>query len=115
MSKRRFSLKKTFHLAVEGKNRDRLLDAAKHDIRKYAKRERSKALPEGVDFWDFECKVGASVGSSTSVHFAEVMGAVDALVVGGADQFYIEINSKAGHRIARPTSTADSNAATPAL
>lgn len=95
-------MKKTYNLKAEGKNRDRLLDAAKHDIRKYAKRERAKPLSEGVDFWDFDCKAGASDSTAAVVHFAEVIGAVDALVAGGADQFYVEITSKPGHRTARP-------------
>ncbi|MDO8262181.1 MAG: DUF6172 family protein, partial [Gallionella sp.] len=51
-------MRKTYQLNIEGKNRDRLLEAAKHDIRKYVKRERARALPEGVDFWDFDCKFG---------------------------------------------------------
>lgn len=36
-------MRKTYLLNIEGKNRDRLLDASKHDIRKYVKRERSRA------------------------------------------------------------------------
>ena len=95
-------MKKVYSLKVEGKNRDRLLDAAKHDIRKYAKRERAKPLAHGVDFWDFDCKVGPSDTAALVVHFAEIIGAVDALVNGGADQFYLEITSKPGHRTARP-------------
>ncbi len=95
-------MKKTYALNIEGKNRDRLLDASKHDIRKYVKRERAKALPEGADFWDFDCKVGASDATAAPVHFAEVMAAVDALVKDGADQFYVAITGKPGHRAARP-------------
>ena len=95
-------MKKTYTLHIEGKNRDRLLDASKHDIRKYVKRERAKPLPEGVDFWDFECKVGATEADAAPMHFAEIMGAVDALVKDGADQFYVEITSKSGHRASRP-------------
>ena len=104
-------MKKTYTLHIEGKNRDRLLDASKHDIRKYVKRERAKSLPEGVDFWDFDCKVGASDAGAASVHFAEIMGSVDALVKDGADQFYVEITSKPGHRVARPIAAiSDENA-----
>ena len=99
-------MKKTFDLNVEGKNRDRLLDAAKHDIRKYVKRERAKPLPEGVDFLDFDCKVGASEEAAVPVHFAEIMGAVDALVKESANQFYVAITSKPGHRAARPVMAA---------
>ena len=96
-------MKKTYVLNIEGKNRDRLLDASKHDIRKYVKRERAKDLPEGADFWDFGCMTGASEQDAAPVHFAEIMGSVDALVKDSADQFYIEITSKPGHRVARPT------------
>jgi hypothetical protein len=95
-------LKKTFVLNVEGKNRDRLLDASKHDIRKYVKRERAKPLPEGADFLDFDCKLGAGPADAAVVHFAALITAVDALAKDGADQFYVEITSKSGHRTARP-------------
>ena len=104
-------MKKTYTLKIEGKNRDRLLDASKHDIRKYVKRERSKVLPEGADFWDFDCKVGMSDASSAAVHIAEIMAAVDALVIDGADQFYVEITSKPGHRAARPVAVENSDVA----
>jgi hypothetical protein len=50
-------VKKTFQLRPEGKHPDRVLDATKHEIRKYLKRERRRDLPEGVDFWDFRLQV----------------------------------------------------------
>ena len=100
-------MKKTYSLNVEGKNRDRLLDASKHDIRKYVKRERAKPLPASVDFLDFDCKAGATYSAAAVVHFAEMMGAIDALVAGGANQFYVEITGKHGHRTARPVSATD--------
>ncbi len=53
-------MRKTYPLSVEGKNPDRILDAVKHDIRKYFKRERSRPVPAEADFWDFDCKVGTS-------------------------------------------------------
>jgi hypothetical protein len=98
-------VRKTYLLNVEGKNRDRLLDAAKHDIRKYVKRERSRPLPPGVDFFDFDCKLGASEAAAESLHLATLMTAVDALVKDGADQFYVEVVTKPGHRSARPMAT----------
>ena len=48
-------MKKNYPFIAEGKNTDRLLEAAKHDIRKYVKRCRRADLPEGVDYWDFDC------------------------------------------------------------
>ena len=101
-------MKKTYTLNIEGKNRDRLLEASKHDIRKYVKRERAKPLPEGVDFLDFDCKAGASDTAAEPVHFAKIMATVDSLVKDDADQFYVEITSKPGHRAVRPVNAVDS-------
>lgn len=95
-------MKKTYLLAIEGKNRDRLLDAAKHDIRKYVKRERNRPLPPGVDFFDFDCKLGGSETTAATLHFAALMGSIDTLVKDGADQFYVEVVTTHGHRTARP-------------
>ena len=95
-------MKKTFQLNLEGKNRDRLLDAAKHDIRKYAKRERARALPVGVDFWDFDCKLGGTDATAAPVHFAALIAAVDALAKEGTESFYVEVVTKHGLRMARP-------------
>jgi len=100
------AMKKTYSLAIDGKNRDRLLDAAKHDIRKYIKRERAKALPTGVDFLDFDCKAGTSQAESTVVHLAELFAAIDTLVKETGDQFYAEVLAKPGHRTARPAGEA---------
>ena len=105
-------MRKTYLLTIEGKNRDRLLDAAKHDIRKYIKRERAKALPTGVDFWDFDCKAGASPANAAVVHLAELFTAIDTLVKDAGDAFYVEVTAKPGHRTVRPAgeAAASSNA-----
>ena len=95
-------MRKTYLLNIEGKHRDRLLDAAKHDIRKYVKRERSRALPAGVDFWDFDCKFGSSESAAAVVHFATLTGLIDTLAREGGEQFYVEVVTKHGHRMARP-------------
>ena len=95
-------MRKTYLLNIEGKNRDRLLDAARHDIRKYVKRERSRPLPAGVDFWDFDCKFGATEADAAVVHFATMMGSVDAVASAGGEQFYVEVVTRHGHRSARP-------------
>ena len=95
-------MKKTYVLDVAGKNRDRLLDASKHDIRKYVKRERARSLPAGVDFWDFDCKLGSTEATSASVHLAALIAAADGLAKDGAESFYVEVVTKHGHRLARP-------------
>lgn len=99
-------MRKTYLLNIEGKHRDRLLDAAKHDIRKYVKRERSRALPARVDFWDFDCKFGASEATAAEVHFATLMGLIDRVATEGGEQFYVEVVTKHGHRMARPQEAA---------
>lgn len=95
-------MRKTYILNIEGKNRDRLLEASKHDIRKYVKRERSRPLPAGVDFWDFDCKFGSNETTAAVVHFATLMGLIDTVAQEGGEQFYVEVVTKHGHRMARP-------------
>ncbi|MBK1682522.1 DUF6172 family protein [Rhodoferax fermentans] len=97
-------MKKTFKINIEGKNRDRVLDATKHDIRQYMKRERNKALPEGVDFWDFDCRFGRSEESAEAVHVANITALIDAAASDGADAFYLELLAKPGVRKARAPS-----------
>ena len=93
-------MKKTFPLSVEGKHPERLLEATKHEIRKYVKRERRRALPEGADFWDFDCKFGPAQDSAAVVHIAEITALIDAAAKAQADQFFIAILAKPGHRAA---------------
>ena len=106
-------MKKTFKLNVEGKHPDRVLEAVKHEIRKYVKRQRRVPLPEGVDFWDFDCRFGTSQENATVVHFATITGLIDAVAKdhgganGGAnggvkgDSFYLELLAKNGVRKGR--------------
>ncbi len=95
-------MRKTYKLNIEGKNRDRLLEASKHDIRKYIKRERGKELPAGADFWDFDSKSGVDEASAVTVPFAELIRSVDALVAAGNDQFFVEVLRKPGKRTPKP-------------
>jgi len=95
-------MKKTFPLRAEGKHPDRVLEALKHDIRKYFKRERSRPVPAGADFWDFDCKVGATADSAQAVRVGAVIEAVDALAQSGAAAVYVEILSKHGVRVPAP-------------
>lgn len=95
-------MKKTFQLNIEGKNRDRVLEATKHEIRKYVKRQRRVPLPAGVDFWDFDCRFGTTRENATVVHFATITELIDAVAREGGDAFYLELLAKNGHRSARP-------------
>jgi hypothetical protein len=95
-------MRKTFSLNVEGKNRDRTVEAVKHEIRKYIKRERRRELPAGVDYWDFDCKFGADKEAAVPVHLAQITGLIDGVVTEGRDAFYVEVIARHGHRKAGP-------------
>ena len=96
-------MKKTFPLNIEGKNRDRVVEATKHDIRKYVKRQLRVALPEGVDYWDWDCRFGTSAETAAVVHFATLTKLIDDLAAADGTAFYIELIAKNGVRTARPT------------
>lgn len=100
-------MRKTFPLRPEGKHPDRVLEALKHELRKYFQRERRRTLPEGVDFWDFDCRLGASQAEAAAVHPAELTRALDALVQAGGTEVYVEILAKHGHRRRQPPGATD--------
>lgn len=91
-------MKKTYPLNIEGKNRDRVLDAIKHDIRKYVARQRRTALPEGVDFWDFDCQFGLKADAMQPVHFGNLIEQIDAAAKEGADAVCVLMLPKNGVR-----------------
>jgi len=62
------------------------------------KRERKKKLPEGVDFWDFDCKVGETADKSLPLHVAEINQALDHALADSWAAVYIEILAKPGIR-----------------
>ena len=98
-------MRKIFQLTHEGRHPDRVLEAVKHEIRKYLKRERRRDLPEGVDFLDFDCRCGATKESAEAVHLSALMGSLDTVAKDGATEAYVEILAKPGVRQARPPGT----------
>lgn len=100
-------MKKTFPLTLEGKNRDRVVEAVKNDIRKYLARERRKPLPEGVDFWDFDCKFGASADSAAVAHVAALTDLINGVVAADGAQVYVELLAKPGVRAHKPAMESD--------
>ena len=99
-------MRKTFKLQVEGKHPDRVLDAIKHEVRKYVKRQRRVPVPAGVDFWDFDCKFGSAEESAETVHLAEIIKRIDAAAAEGAAQIFVDMVAKEGHRRVRPAGEA---------
>lgn len=109
-------MKKTFPLQAEGKHPDRVLDRVKHEVRKYIKRERGRPLPEGVDFWDFDCQFGLSEDTAAPIHPAQLIERIDAAAREQAAQVFVGLWAKHGVRTRRPASapTGDGTAASSA-
>lgn len=91
-------MRKIFPLRAEGKHNDRVLDAVKHEIRKYLRRERRRDLPEGADFWDFDCRFGRTKEDAAVVHLSALTGLVGEVAAEGGTQVYVEILAKPGRR-----------------
>lgn len=97
-------MKKTFTLTHPKIKYDRLIEATKHDVKKYVKRERKKNLPEGVDFWDFDCKFGNTAEDVQEIHLAEINKYIDRAKEQQLESFYVEILAKPGIRMKKPKS-----------
>lgn len=91
-------MKKTFKLHIEGKNSDRVLDAIKHQVKKYVRRERGKPLPPAVDYWDFACRFGLSEATADVVHLNDINKKMDEVARNGGEEFYVEILATHGIR-----------------
>ena len=87
-------MKKLFPLTHPKIQPARLVDSIRAEMHKYIKRERNKKLPDGVDFWDFDCKVGASMETATDTHVSAVSKAIGDILDAGNEAVYLEIESK---------------------
>lgn len=95
-------MKKTFTLEHAKIKPARMGEAVRAEIKKYVKRERRKSLPEGVDFWDFDCKFGHTEAEAEAVHLSDMNKSILAAEASGHTSFYVEILAKAGHRTRKP-------------
>lgn len=91
-------MKKVFPLTDPRKAPARQVEAVKYEISKYVARERRKPLKEGVDFWDFDCKLGLTIENAVVIHVSEINKSIDKVASEHAEQFYIEILAKPGYR-----------------
>lgn len=91
-------MKKTFSLQAPGKADARVLDAIKHEVRKYVRREHRKPLPEGFNRLEFDCKIGTSAADVTVVPLQDVSSALDAVARAGGSVAYVDIVSRAAQR-----------------
>ena len=88
-------MKKTFQLKVANKNVDRQIDSIKNEVRKYIKREKNKRLPEGFNFWSFDCKFGKSQEESSEIKFVDVIKSIDFAASENYDSFFLELVARA--------------------
>ncbi len=100
-------MKKRFQLQVENKNPDRLLEAIKHEIRKYIKREKRKPLLEGVDYWRIECRFAKEGEELKDIKFEELMRHIDEAAAEGCVGFELEIYSTKGLKINKDESASE--------
>lgn len=97
-------MKKTFNLTHPKIKYPRLIEGVKSDVRKYLKRERNKKLPDGVDYWDFDCKYGATAEGALVIHVKELNAKIDEAANQHLESFYLEILAKPGIRAKKQSS-----------
>ena len=88
-------MKKTFQLIVANKKKDRQVEAIKNEVRKYIKRERSKKLPEGFNYWSFDCKFGKTENEAIEIRFVDIIKSIDIAANENFESFYLELIAKA--------------------
>ena len=91
-------MKKTFPLTHPKIKPARMADSIRAEVKKYITRERRKELPEGVDFWDFDCKVGTDAAAATTQHVSEISKAIGHVLEEGSETVYVEIIAKPATR-----------------
>jgi len=96
-------MKKTFTLTHPKIKVARMIEAVRRDVKKYIKRERKKQLPEGSDFWDFDCKYGLSESEAKVIHVAEISKCIDSAEEQQLESFYVEILAKPACRTKKPS------------
>ncbi len=94
-------MKKTFSFVDGDKNKDRILDGIKNEVRKYVKRENKKKLPEDCDFWDMQCKFAKGDNTPEVIKFVDITKCIDDAAQSEFDTFYLEIISSPTQRRVR--------------
>jgi hypothetical protein len=94
-------MKKTFKLNDTNHSPERKADKIKHEVKKYIARERRKSTPENVDFWDFNCVIGATAQEAKMIEVKDINSQVSTYVTEGKSEFYLEILAKPGHKPAK--------------
>ena len=86
-------MKKLFPLHHPRKADGRVLDAIKHDVRKYVQRELNKTRPDVARRPTFSCRVGASEAEAQETPLKNISAAIDRVAQEGANDVFIAITS----------------------
>ena len=95
-------MKKTFKLEHPKIKIDRLFETTRFEVKKYIKRERGKVLPEGADFWDFDCRFGDTELEAMVIHLGDIGKHIGDVQKRGLNSFYLEILAKPASRTKKP-------------
>lgn len=98
-------MKKTFRLTSEKIATARLVEAIKHEIRKYLKRERAKKLPENHNYWEFDCRIGETQESAEVIAVADIFDFINHAEQSQMPVFYLEIFARPAYKelLKKPT------------
>jgi hypothetical protein len=77
-------MKKTFQLEIEGRHRDRVVDALKHELRKYVGASAAAPCPPAWIFWTFDCRFGLAEAGAEPAHLSGLGALIDAAARDGA-------------------------------
>ncbi|NQZ68564.1 MAG: hypothetical protein HRT89_10905 [Lentisphaeria bacterium] len=91
-------MKKTIKLIHPKRKYPRMIEAAKSEIRKYIKRSRRQKLPDGQDYWDFDCTFGATEAEANKVHLTEIDKCINETEAAERESFFISIIPRAAKR-----------------
>jgi|TARA_R110000868_G_scaffold160210_6_gene389611 hypothetical protein len=89
-------MKKTFVLSHPKIKLPRLVDSIRHEVKKYLRRERNKPIPNGADFWDFDCRFGTDKNNAEAIHLGAINQHIDEAEKNELASFYLEIIAKPG-------------------
>jgi hypothetical protein len=95
-------MKKTFKLTHPKIKYARLVESVRCDIKRYVKRERRRELPEGSDFWDFDCKFGDIEAEASVVPLNELSKCISDAEERKLESFYVEILRRPAQNEKRP-------------
>ena len=62
------------------------------------KREKRKSLPDGVDYWDFDCKFGPTEIKAEVILVSEISKCISEAEAENLESFYLEILAKPGYK-----------------